>query len=840
MKRKLFSRFAVLAVLVSSALLAAWGVYLPSVSAQAAASDVDWGGRVAKHVEHAEDWFRGSGLANLKVVGTIVCLAVVALLLTGLYNRRLRREIAGRRQAEQALRESEENYRSLVESANSIILRMSPEGKIVFINRFAERFFGYSSKDIVGRNVVGTIVPEVEKDGRDLRDLIQDIGRRPERYETNENENMTSTGGRVWVAWTNRPIYDDDGNVIEMLCVGNDVTARRRAEEMLYRYEFIANTVGDMMSIINRQGRYEAVNDAWCRATDQTRDSAIGKPINLVWPTEAAETAIRPSLQRCFAGEKVTFETMLDLPAKGMRHCEVTMYPYGSPEVTHAVVVTHDVTERKEIEVALREAKSAAESANRAKSVFLANMSHEIRTPMNAILGYTQLLQRLPNLSPGDAAALEAIGRSGEHLLSLINDVLDMSKIEAGRVELTPFSFDLPALLSDVEVMFRVRTDAKGLTLVTSIEGDVPRLVRADGHRVRQVLINLIGNAVKFTDKGGVTIRVHREVESAAKDKSCASPAPKTGDFLIVVDVEDTGSGIAPEDREVVFGSFVQGVSASAGKGGTGLGLAISRNFARMMGGDIEVNSAPGRGSCFRYSFRAEPGEEVEVDSTQRHRRVMRLKDGHVGVRALVVDDRQTNRHLLCRMLDTVGFTTREAADGQEALDIFREWLPKVVLIDLVMPVMDGRRAIRALRDMPEGKHAAVIAVTASILEEESAVVFAQGADALLRKPFRQEDLFEQIRLHAGVEYEYKEARRAEEETITSPFPALLPRALDGLPCDLVELLREAVVTGSVDDVLLLAERVRNTSPPLAAAIQKSAREFDLRRLQTLFESSEE
>lgn len=760
------------------------------------------------------DWGR-----ILRWSSVFVGAASLALIFLALHNRALRREITTRRHAEAALRERESDYRMLVEGADVAILRMTPDGTVVFVNRFAERFFGYSSSEIVGKNVMGTIVPESESRGRDLRGLLADLAAYPERYEANENENMTKSGERVWVAWTNRPIYACDGSLREILCVGTDLTARKRADEALSRYEFIANTVDDMMSVLDREGRYEAANTAWCSLIGKERSDVIGKRLEEVWPAEVAEQQIAPLLHRCIAGEVVSQESVLRLPTRGERHCEVTMYPYHNVTgtVTHAVVVTHDVTEWRTAQAALHDAKHAAEAANRAKSTFLANMSHEIRTPMNAILGYAQLLRRYEELGPESEHALHAIARSGEHLLELINDVLEMSKIEAGRAELHPTTFNLRGLLSDIEAMFVLRTNAKGLRLSIEVGSDVPTYIRGDEARVRQVLINLLGNAVKFTDHGQVAVRV-----------SVAG-----GGDSLAIEVDDTGCGIAPGEVESIFESFQQAGVPELRRGGTGLGLPISRTFARMMGGDLIVESTVGAGSLFRFSMKVEAGDAGEARERELERRVRALRAGQGEVRVLVIDDRATNRDLLCRILDKVGFATRETENGQDGLAVFAAWRPQIVLVDMVMPVMRGRDVVRALRARPEGREAAILAVTASTLDEELVEIVALGADAVLRKPFRESELFALIHRYAQVEFDYEsEATSGEGDGVGELTSA--GASYERLPAVERERLRRAVVTGSIDGVNRFAADVRSNAPDLAEVIEKCARAFALDELEAL------
>ncbi|GMV95082.1 MAG: hypothetical protein AMXMBFR82_48600 [Candidatus Hydrogenedentota bacterium] len=773
------------------------------------------------------------GLSPQRVLRYTVAAVAAALfffLLFGLHNHRLRKEIRSRRAAEAARNQTESDYRTLVESANSVILRMKTDGTVTFINAFGERFFGFPSGELLGKKILDTIVPESESQGRDLRALMEDLARDPDRYVINENENITRSGERVWVAWTNRPLYGPKGNIEEILCVGSDMTARKRAESILFRYEFIVNTVDDMMSVIDSDGRYEVVNSAWCAAMSMERQNVIGKSISEVWPPEAAQNHIWPDLGRCLNGEVVSYESTVEFPARGERSCEVTMYPCAdaSGRVTHALVVTHDVTDWRTAQAALKEAKQSAEAANRAKSTFLANMSHEIRTPMNAILGYTQLLRRELGQYPDQRHALEAIGRSGDHLLTLIDDVLEMSRIEAGRIELHPSTFNFHALLHDLETMFRVRTNGKGVELVTDIDSNVPQYVVADESRVRQILVNLVGNAVKFTDRGRITIR------------ASAITRAQNGEVTLDIDVEDTGCGIDPGDWDAIFESFEQAGPTAQRRGGTGLGLPISRSFARLMDGDITVSSEPGKGSRFQFEMRAGIGDPSLVESRDSACFVKRLRPRYGEQRVLVIDDRQTNRDLLCRLLEKVGFNTRAAEDGERGVRAFVDWKPQIVLVDLVMPVMNGRDAIGKMRAAQSGRPACIIAVTASTLEDERAAVLAQGADAFLRKPFRENDLFELIRIHGNVEFDYED----EVVETTGPDPVasadLARRALRHLPVGVRHKLRNAIVTGSIDEAYAIAEDVRESAPGLAALISQRAEEFALHNLEALFPDEED
>ena len=396
-----------------------------------------------------------------------------------------------------------------------------------------------------------------------------------------------------------------------------------------------------------------------------------------------------------------------------------------------------DVTERKRYEQSLQQ-------ANRAKSVFLANMSHEIRTPMNAILGFSQLMLRDQDLTPRQCQYLGTINRSGEHLLALINDILEMSKIEAGRTTLNPSTFDLPVLLKDLEMMFRVRTDEKKLSFSVETIGDVPRYIVTDINKLRQVFINVLGNAVKFTEQGGIGVRVRADRDGAAGPR-------------LRVEIEDTGPGISPDDQDKLFRHFEQTKTGQQAGTGTGLGLAISREFVRLMGGDITVSSQVGKGSVFVIHLPLKEGEAQAVQAKDKPRHVLGLRPGQATCRVLIADDIEDNRQLLAQLLAPVGFEIRLATNGAEAVREFEQWRPHLILMDFRMPVMDGHEAIRRIRAMPGGKDPKIIAVTASAMDENRQELMEIGADDFIGKPFREAELFQKIHAHVGVEYVYAE-----------------------------------------------------------------------------------
>lgn len=491
--------------------------------------------------------------------------------------------------------------------------------------------------------------------------------------------------------------------------------------------------------------------------------------------------------------------------------------------------------EARRAQEAAEEARAAAEAANRAKSVFLANMSHEVRTPLNAILGFTELMTRDPHLAVEQRNNLEIVGRSGEHLLALINDVLEMSKIEAGRTELQPESFDLRRLLQGLEEMFRLRAEGKGLRLIVECAPGVPRYVHADQGKLRQVLINLLGNAVKFTPEGGVTLRVRER-----------TPGPVFSG--LICEVEDTGIGIAPEDAEAIFDAFVQTSSGVKSQEGTGLGLAISRQFVRLMGGELTVSSELGRGSLFTAEVPCAPVDPAEIPYLERESRGRAIglvpgqrAPGGDRYRLLVVEDDDDSRRLMVELLRALAgpdpiFEIREALNGQEAVEVWERWRPHLIWMDIRMPVMDGYEATRRIKQQAQaaGAETFVIALTASAFEEERERTLRtpEGCDDFVRKPFREDEICRALSRCLGLQVAGPEPGGEPGPSGTGATDLALQIRL--LHPDWRAEMRRAATQGDLEWMAALVEQVRSTNPGLAAELTRMIDTFEHRELLRL------
>ncbi len=524
----------------------------------------------------------------------------------------------------------------------------------------------------------------------------------------------------------------------------------------------------------------------------------------------------------------------------------------------------------------LKRAKEAADAANGAKSEFLANMSHELRTPLNAILGFTQLMQLDPSLPADHQRSVEIVNQSGEHLLRLINDVLEVSKIEAGRVTLNKTACDLHTLLRSLEDMLQLKAHSKGLELIFDRDSTVARYIKTDENKLRQVLINLLGNAIKFTDRGSVILRVNaKPVENEqlkTRPETNAMP-PASSAFNsqhLMFEIEDTGSGIAADELGDLFEAFKQTRSGQKSQEGTGLGLRISQRFVQLMGGEITVRSEPGRGSCFAFHTPVELAEATAIATAVKFSPIDRPvstapKPG--SRRILIADDDAVNRMLLNKILSSLGFELREAENGRAAIDRWQQWQPHLIFMDMHMPILNGYQAAQKIRELersyePEEDKdlkmprcetfkdnpllithylpahrfsyppTKIIALTANIFNEQRQESLIAGCDDFVSKPFRREELLEVLFRHLDAQ----SLHMAVEETITPLTSRALNYRLDAaaltvMPAEWIAQLHFAAAQGNDVTSLKLIAQIPAEQTSLIKALKKLIEKYQFDRI---------
>lgn len=939
-----------------------------------------------------------------------------------------------RQSNDQAPTAGELRYRDLVQTANCIIMRWDTQGRILFLNQYGLNFFGFPDAEILGHNVVGTIVAPRESSGRDLRQLMQKIQANPDGYWLNENENICRNGRRAWINWANRAIRDSSGQVVEILSIGTDISDRKRAEEALRtsqaKFQRLVDDIGQDFVVFSHRGSsgiityvsggFEAVfgvrkeqfiGQPWMEvipwlpediatarraveeAIAQTSSSqkfemrfihpsgerrtlavsqhpvwgktgellAIDGIVENITAHRAATEKLAQQFQRAQLLTSITqqirqnldvqaiYQTTVDQIGQALRISRCVLHVYGEaasgltttaeyrvasyPSMADTIIpvidnphaqvvlssdraistpnVDHDpllatalpLCQQLEIrsmlalrtsyqgkpngiigmhqcdryrtwtaeEIELVEAVAAqvgiaiaqaslllqarhqskqlaeknreldramqtAAAASQAKSDFLANMSHELRTPLNAILGFSQLMAKDPSFSATQTSHLRSINHSGNHLLSLINAVLDMSKIEAGRSVLLSTTVNLPGLITDTAAMFEPWARDKQLTLVVDLAPDLPACIETDGAKLRQILVNLLSNAVKFTQAGSVTVRCRCLPLPIPADQS-AFPRES---LQLQFEVADTGDGIAPADLANIFEPFVQSETGLRHRTGTGLGLSISHKFVELMGGQMTVSSrqmtyTPGQpeptpvaanpqpemtdsqlGSRFCFTIRALVPSVVG-------RRVTGLAPGEAPRRILIVENCQDSRQLLEQILSPVGFELRSAGNCCEAIEILQQWQPELLLLDMGIPVVDGHELMRHIHGRPSERSVVVVALTSSDLENGHSLFLSTGCDDYLSKPLQAEQILDKLAEHLDVCYIYDQA---EPTVAPRPSPSVkistqrLKDHIGSAAQAWIIQLEQAARLADSDLIAELIQEVQPSHPQLGQAVE--------------------
>ena len=755
-------------------------------------------------------------------------------------------DITERRQAEEELKKSEERFKLVFESAPDAYYLSDLKGNFIDGNKAAEKLTGYKREELVGMSFLKLNLLSAEFIPKAAYLLVKNL--RGKSTGPDEFVLKRKDGSKVAVEISTHPVKF--GGKAIVLGIARDITERKKAEQVLKEDEEKYRTLTENVNIgvyrntAGVKGRFIEANPALAKIFGcKNKKEILALNVSDLYQNEAdREKFNEKMIRRGFVrNEEIYLRKKDGTPIVCSVSAVAVKDKKGNIEYFDGII--EDITERKRAEeelskyrehleelvkartAELEKAKIAADAANRAKSVFLANMSHEIRTPMNAILGFSQLMRQDDTLNPQQRKHLDTINRSGEHLMALINDILEMSKIEAGRATLNPTTFDLRALLEDLEMMFRVRTDAKKLNFSVEGLGHMPNYVVGDQGKLRQVFINLLGNAVKFTEKGGVVLRVRVNQESSNR-------------LRLLAEVEDTGTGIPETELNNLFKPFQQTQNGRRAGSGTGLGLAISKEFVRLMGGDITVSSKDGTGSLFAFDVQLNESDAGAVEKKPEFPQVRSLRPGQPTCRILIAEDEETNLTLLSRILGNIGFETRQATDGKEAVEIFKTWQPHLILMDMRMPVMDGFEAIRRIRASPGGKRVKIISVSASVFEQDREEAFRASADDFIAKPFREAVLFEMIGKLLDVEYVFSDkAGPAKLPPGAAVMSAMTAEVLSALPEESINKMRDAVTNADFDLMMELVGGVEDHNILVAQELRSLIERFEYTELLELLQT---
>lgn len=732
--------------------------------------------------------------------------------------------------------------RTILRNVSHGIISSAPDGIVTSFNPAAERLLGYAASEVIGLHT-----PALWHDGDEIasraRELSEELGVTiPPGFEVftahplcnlpeeREWTFLRKDGCRLPVLLSVTSLRAENGEICGFVGLAYDLTERKLADQRIYaseqEFRSLAENHPDGVIRFDTQGRHLYINPSARQLSGTTEMDLAGKTVCDL-PIPGNPNFTLPLLQALVRVVACKKPDIMEFTWPNGQITEIRHIPELNTdgEVTSVLAIARNITQRKRAEEELRRhkeqleytvlqrtkelllARDAAEAANKAKSVFLANMSHELRTPLNAILGFSGILLKNPLFEGNDRRNIEIISRSGEHLLTLINDVLEMAKIEAGRVQLEEDAFDLAAMVDDVMDMMRVRAVEKNLSLTLDPCSAFPRNIVGDEARLRQIVINLVGNALKFTEQGGVTLRVTTKNDGPPR---------------LLVEVEDSGPGIAPEDQQRIFDPFVQ-ISQLTDNLGTGLGLSITRQFVQLMNGRIGLESALGKGSLFWVELPLKAADhELLKPCEEQTREILRLAPGQAECRVLIAEDQAENQLLLANLMTSVGFQVKIADNGESAVELFKSWRPHFIWMDRQMPVMDGLEATKIIRSLPGGREVKIAAVTASAFVEQRQEILAAGMDDFVRKPYRACELYDCLSRLLGVGYVYADPARPAAETAV-----LIPEMLTALPPGLRQQLADAVISLDSQRIGEIIDSIAEYDRPLQAALSQLADNYD-------------
>ncbi len=714
-----------------------------------------------------------------------------------LFHEGILRDVSERKRASQIqkvlLEISQEGYRiqNLSEFTEFVMMEL---GKLIDTSNFFVAFYNEERQTINIPFISGEVADTEFPVGKSMTGYVikknKSFFLRSKGYKKLIDSGETELLGKFPAVWLGVPLrvedevigaivvqsYDDENayqeSDIELLefvssHVSLAVQRKKIEQEMSVSKQLLRNVLDNIPIKVfwkNKDSEFLGCNAAFLNAIQiDTEKEVIGKTDFDFVERKVAQKYRKSDLETIQSGKpKLKYQESIIVKGK-KRWITTSKLPFfdENQEVIGIIGTSEDITERKEFEIKLKKAIEEAIAANLSKSTFLSNMSHEIRTPMNAILGYSQLLQEDENLTKTQQENLKIINRSGEHLLELINDILDMSKIEAGRITLKQSDFNFVELLKEVEQLFKLKAKQKKIDMSFAFDKNIPRAIFADEPKIKQIIINLIGNALKFTTNGFVQV----SVEIGKNNR-------------MLVKIKDSGKGILLEEQETIFKPFEQAKKGGSASGGTGLGLAISKKLSNLMQGDITIESEYGKGSEFIFTFSYSEGNVSELRENVEILKVASLSSEMKDLKVAIVDDRFENRDILFKKLDPLGFSTRMAENGQEAVDLYKEWKPEIILMDVVMPIMNGVEATRQIFELAGDHDVKIFVVSASALESEQKEIMELGVTVFIKKPVKLDELLAEMHEKAGVKFIYKDSSIKSGDDEIKVTPMEVPEAI--------------------------------------------------------------
>lgn len=730
-------------------------------------------------------------------------------------------------QLQKALQESEEKFATIFRtSPDPIAIANLSDGKIIEANQRQIEFLGYSRDEVVGNTTLDLQLWKNLSDRKHFLQLLQLEGR-----VSNLEVPIRVKSGAIKTALVSAQLCHIQGETYALV-VTKDITERKQLEleiqaseqKITKIFNSVSGAITSLQVYPDRTWKIHQVSQGSQIISGYCPCELISDPyfwISRIYPSDW-QPLQEQIFADIFAGKMGVYEYRIYDKSGKTRWISQTNSSTWDEEQQcwNVTMISLDVSDRKQLELELQQAKEAAEEANQAKSTFLANMSHELRTPLNAILGYPQLLLNSPSLSERDREFVQIIQDSGEYLLSLINQVLDISKIEAGHITFEPKNFQLASLLENLQVMFASKANKKGLVLNIHSHTNIPEILNTDETKLQQILVNLLNNAIKFTHQGSVTLKLD---------------IPQNNSHRLLFQVIDTGVGIHPDELKNLFQAFVQTQSGKNSQEGTGLGLVISQKFVQLLGGELTVESQLGKGTSFKFDIPiAQESSLCNLNQTDNYEPVS-LAPNQPQYRILVVDDNQINRQLLTTMLNNWGFQVAEAADGEEAIAQCQAWQPDLIFMDMRMPKLSGEKATEMIRQQMPDHPVVIIAVTASAFAENQSQILSLGCNDFIGKPFKPDRIIASLKQHLHTQF----VSISTDQNSISAIPSLSVEQLRHLPQKWRTHFQEAIITGDIDYLLQLIIELHEIDPKLAQRLELLADAYEFEELYKLVDEIE-